>query len=456
MKSRILVVDDEPAVRDALRQVLEYEGMDIRTAGSGGEGLTLFEEFRPHVVVLDVKMAGLDGLEVLARLKAADPGVTVVMISGHGTIATAVEATQRGAFDFLEKPLDADRLLVTLRNAIGHASLAGEHERLKGSIDTKYPMIGSSAELRRVRDLIDRVGPTGARVLITGENGTGKELVARAVHEASPRRDRAFVEVNCAAIPTELIESELFGHMKGSFTGAVSDRAGKFELADGGTLFLDEIGDMSLSAQAKVLRALQEGVVTRIGAAKPIEVDVRVLAATNKLLAHEIAAGQFREDLFYRLNVVPIDVPALRERTEDIPKLIAHFVGQLGGRAGIAAKPFTAEAIQRLEHRSWPGNVRELRNAVERLLILSPGKSVTHGDVERLLPVHAAAPAEVPDGTEANGSFGSFKLDAERMFLLQKLREHDWNVSETARALAMPRSNLYKKIERYQLNRESK
>ncbi len=456
MKSRILVVDDEPSVRDALRQVLEYEGMDIRTAGSGGEGLTLFEEFRPHVVVLDVKMAGLDGLEVLARLKAADPGVTVVMISGHGTIATAVAATQRGAFDFLEKPLDADRLLVTLRNAIGHASLAGEHERLKGSIDTKYPMIGSSPELGRVRELIDRVGPTGARVLITGENGTGKELVARAVHEVSPRRARAFVEVNCAAIPTVLIESELFGHMKGSFTGAVSDRAGKFELADGGTLFLDEIGDMSLSAQAKVLRALQEGVVTRIGAAKPIEVDVRVLAATNKLLAQEIAAGQFREDLFYRLNVVPIDVPPLRERTEDIPKLIAHFVGQLGGRSGIAAKPFTAEAIQRLEHRSWPGNVRELRNAVERLLILSAGKSVTHGDVERLLPGPAAAAVEAPDGAEPNGSFGSFKLDAERAFLLQKLREHDWNVSETARALAMPRSNLYKKIERYQLNRESK
>ena len=456
MKSRILVVDDEPSVRDALRQVLEYEGMEIRTAGSGGEGLTLFEEFRPHVVVLDVKMAGLDGLEVLARLKAADPGVTVVMISGHGTIATAVEATQRGAFDFLEKPLDADRLLVTLRNAIGHASLAGEHERLKGSIDTKYPMVGSSPELGRVRELIERVGPTGARVLITGENGTGKELVARAVHEASPRRDRAFVEVNCAAIPTELIESELFGHMKGSFTGAVSDRAGKFELADGGTLFLDEIGDMSLSAQAKVLRALQEGVVTRIGAAKPIEVDVRVLAATNKQLAQEIAAGQFREDLFYRLNVVPIDVPPLRERAEDIPKLITHFVGQLGGRAGIAAKPFVAEAVQRLERRSWPGNVRELRNAVERLLILSPGKSVTSGDVERLLPAHATPSPEAPDGAEPIGSFGSFKLDAERAFLLQKLRQHDWNVSETARALAMPRSNLYKKIERYQLNRESK
>ncbi len=454
MKPRILVVDDEPAVRDALRQVLEYEGMEIITAGSGGEGLTQFEEFRPHVVVLDVKMAGLDGLEVLARLKAVDPGVTVVMISGHGTIATAVQATQQGAFDFIEKPLDADRLLVTLRNAMDHASLAGAHERLKKSIDTKYPMIGSSPELRAVRDLIARVGPTGARVLITGENGTGKELVARAIHEASPRRDRAFVEVNCAAIPTELIESELFGHLRGSFTGAVADRAGKFELADGGTLFLDEIGDMSLSAQAKVLRALQEGVVVRIGAAKPLEVDVRVLAATNKQVHQEIANGQFREDLFYRLNVVPVEVPPLRDRRADIPDLIAHFVGQLGGRAGIVAKPFSTEAIERLETRAWPGNVRELRNAVERLLILSTGKSVSGADVERLIPNGTAASLE--NDPESSGTYGSFKLDAERVFLLQKLREHDWNVAETARAVSMPRSNLYKKIEKYQLTRESK
>ena len=453
MKPRVLVVDDEPAVRDALRQVLEYEGMTIRLAGSGGEGLTLFEEFHPHVVLLDVKMAGLDGLEVLSRLKMVDPDAIVVMISGHGTIATAVQATQRGAFDFLEKPLDADRLLVTLRNALAHVSLAGENERLKSAIDTKYPMIGSSAGLREVREIIARVAPTGARVLVTGENGTGKELVARAVHEASPRRDRPFVEVNCAAIPTELIESELFGHMKGSFTGAVSDRAGKFELADGGTLFLDEIGDMSLSAQAKVLRALQEGVVTRIGSPRSQEVDVRVLAATNKRLESEITEGRFREDLFYRLNVVPIHVPPLRQRREDIPELVAHFVDQLGGRAGMVTKTFSADAIRRLEGRHWPGNVRELRNAVERLLILSAGRSVTSGDVDRLLP---ASPTSDPGPVDAGGTFETFKLDAERAFILQGLRDHDWNVSETARALAMPRSNLYKKIEKYQLTRESK
>jgi two-component system, NtrC family, nitrogen regulation response regulator NtrX len=446
---RVLVVDDEPGVRDALRQVLEYEGMDVALAASGGEGLTTFETFRPHVVLLDVKMAGLDGLETLARLKEAAPEAVVVMISGHGTIATAVQATQRGAFDFLEKPLDTDRLLVTLRNALRHASLKGENERLRDEVDTRYPMVGSSPALAAVRELITRVGPTDARVLISGENGTGKELVARAIHEASPRRERAFVEVNCAAIPTELIESELFGHMKGSFTGAVGDRAGKFELADGGTLFLDEIGDMSLSAQAKVLRVLQEGVITRIGAPRPITVDVRVLAATNKQLEHEVVEGRFREDLYYRLNVVPIQVPTLRHRRDDVPALVQHFVSQLGGRAGVVTKSFTDDAVRRLAARSWPGNVRELRNAVERLLILSPGKAVGGADVDRLLPV------TVMDVGDPTSSFETFRQDAERAFLLQALREHDWNVSETARAVNMPRSNLYKKIEKYQLSRES-
>jgi two-component system nitrogen regulation response regulator NtrX len=291
-------------------------------------------------------------------------------------------------------------------------------------------------------------------VLITGENGSGKELVARAIHEASPRRGRAFVEVNCAAIPSELIESELFGHMKGSFTGAVTDRAGKFELADEGTLFLDEIGDMSLSAQSKVLRALQEGVITRIGAAKQVQVDVRVIAATNKVLDEEIAAGRFREDLFYRLNVVPIQVPSLRERREDIPVLVEHFARQLAGATGVAGRAFEAGAIERLSERGWPGNIRELRNAVERLMILAPGKTITAADVSRLLG-EASLP-EVVDGAAApEGTFEAFKHEAERSFLAAKLREHDWNVSETARALKMPRSNLYKKIERYGLSRET-
>jgi two-component system nitrogen regulation response regulator NtrX len=376
------------------------------------------------------------------------------MISGHGTIATAVEATQRGAFDFLEKPLDTDRLLLTVRNALAHAELVGENARLREVTESRYQMVGRSAALNHVRELIAKVGPTAARVLITGENGTGKELVARGLHEASPRRDQAFVEVNCAAIPSELIESELFGHMKGSFTGAFADRAGKFEQADGGTLFLDEVGDMSLSAQSKLLRVLQEGVVTRIGGSKSIEVDVRVLAATNKDLEGEIAEARFREDLLYRLNVVPIEVPALRERLEDVPALVAHFAEALAESAGVPGKKFAGDAMARLQTRAWPGNIRELRNAVERALILAPGKVVTAADIDRLLPgADGAMPlASAPAGAH---TFETFKQEAEKNFLLQQLREHDWNVSETARALKMPRSNLYKKIERYGLTRES-
>jgi two-component system nitrogen regulation response regulator NtrX len=450
MSQRILIVDDEAGIRQALKQVLEYEDLVVRVAASGGEAITLYPEFRPHLVFLDVKMAGLDGLETLTRLRDLDPKAQVVMISGHGTIATAVEATQRGAFDFLEKPLDTDRLLVTVRNALAHHELVDENIRLKEATESRFAMVGNSPALQTVRDLIAKVGPTSARVLITGDNGTGKELVARALHQASPRRERPFIEVNCAAIPSELIESELFGHMKGSFTGAFADRAGKFEQADGGTLFLDEVGDMSLSAQAKLLRVLQEGVVTRIGGSKSIQVDVRVLAATNKDLDGEIAEGRFREDLLYRLNVVPIDVPPLRERREDIPALVAHFAEQLAASAGVPGRKFSGDAVQRLQNRTWPGNVRELRNAIERLLILASGKSITAADIDQLLP--GGAPAEEGDGSR---TFETFKQEAEKNFLIQSLKEHDWNVSETARAIKMPRSNLYKKIERYGLSRET-
>ena len=453
MSHRILIVDDEAGIRQALKQVLEYEDLVVRITASGGEAITVYSEFRPHLVFLDVKMAGLDGLETLTRLRNLDPTAQVVMISGHGTIATAVEATQRGAFDFLEKPLDTDRLLVTVRNALAHSELVGENTRLREASEDRYTMVGGSASLQTVRALIDKVGPTSARVLITGDNGTGKELVARALHEASPRREKPFVEVNCAAIPSELIESELFGHMKGSFTGAFADRAGKFEQADGGTLFLDEVGDMSLSAQAKLLRVLQEGVVTRIGGSKSIQVDVRVLAATNKDLESEIGEGRFREDLLYRLNVVPIEVPPLGERTEDIPALVAHFAEQLAAGAGVPGRRFADDAVRRLQLRAWPGNIRELRNAVERGLILASGKVVTAADIDHLLP----GPVSGSPAAEASGghTFETFKQEAEKNFLAQKLREHDWNVSETARALKMPRSNLYKKIERYGLSRES-
>jgi two-component system nitrogen regulation response regulator NtrX len=451
MGARILVVDDEQGVREALRQVLDYEGHEVRVAASGGEAITIYPDFHPHLVFLDVKMAGLDGLETLARLRALDERAQVVMISGHGTVATAVQATQRGAFDFLEKPLDTDRLLVTVRNALSRTELLQENERLRESVDARYAMVGSSTALKAVLETIEKVGPSGARVLITGENGSGKELVARAIHENSARRDGPFVEVNCAAIPGELIESELFGHVKGSFTGAVGDRAGKFELADGGTLFLDEVGDMSAAAQAKVLRVLEEGLVTRIGGSRPMAVDVRVLAATNKQLDEEIEAGRFREDLFYRLNVVPIEVPPLRDRIEDIPDLVEHFVSRLGARGGMPSRRFLPDAIRALQERPWQGNIRELRNAVERLLILAPHREIGAGDVERLLPDGGRTTAHpLPGG----GTFEEFRQHAEREFLVGKLRQFHWNVAETARALDMPRSNLYKKIEKYGLSRE--
>jgi two-component system nitrogen regulation response regulator NtrX len=363
-----------------------------------------------------------------------------------------VEATQRGAYDFLEKPLDTDRVLLTLRNALQHLSLESENRRLRASLEDRYAIVGESRALRDVLDIVAKVAPTPARVLIMGENGSGKELVARAIHRGSPRKGKPFVEVNCAAIPTELIESELFGHMKGSFTGAFADRAGKFELADGGTLFLDEVGDMSLAAQAKVLRALQEGAVTRIGATKPVTVDVRVIAATNKDVSMEIAEGRFREDLFYRLNVVPITVPPLRQRRDDIPLLVERFVAELARHEGLPARRFTPEAVALLQGRDWPGNVRELRNAIERLVILTAGDSVAAGDVRRVLG-EARDDAALGD-LAAVDTFERFKAEAEKTFLLGKLADNDWNVSETARKLDMPRSNLYKKIEKYGLSRE--
>jgi len=461
---RVLVVDDEKGIREALQQLLEYEEIEVQACASGSEALRVYPEFRPHLVFLDVKMQGMDGLDTLRKLRDLDPHAQVVMISGHGTIQTAVEATQLGAYDFLEKPLDTDRVLLTLRNALQHIDLASENVRLKAEVHAQYEIVGSSKAIKQVIERIEKVAPTAARVLVTGENGTGKELVARAIHALSPRARGPFVEVNCAAIPTELIESELFGHMKGSFTGAFADRAGKFELADGGTLFLDEVGDMSLSAQAKVLRALEEGVISRVGSGKTLEVDVRVVAATNKDLQTEIAAGRFREDLLYRLNVVPIEVPPLRARRGDIPQLVEHFAEQLTRRGGLPPKQFDKEALQRLAAHDWPGNIRELRNAVERLLILAPGPVVAPADVERIAGLATGVAGDGARGMSAAdlagapwmraGTFEEFKQAAERTYILAKLKENDWNVSETARTLDMPRSNLYKKIERYGLARE--
>ena len=459
MSRRVLVVDDEKGIREALQQLLEYEQIEVRTGATGAEALALYEEFRPHLVFLDVKMQGMDGIETLKRLRELDHQAQIVMISGHGTIQTAVAATQHGAYDFLEKPLDTDRVLLTLRNALQHVELASENVRLRAVVHAEYEIVGSSRGVKQVIERIEKVAPSNARVLILGENGTGKELVARAIHALSPRAQGPFVEVNCAAIPGELIESELFGHMKGSFTGAFADREGKFELADGGTLFLDEIGDMSLAAQAKVLRALEEGVISRVGSGKALRVDVRVIAATNKNVPAEIAGGRFREDLYFRLNVVPIEIPPLRARRADIPQLVEHFVAQLTEQSGLARKEFEKEALKRLTAYDWPGNIRELRNAVERLLILAAGPVVTPGDVERLAGVGTRDAGSGGDLAGAPwmraATFEEFKQAAERAYLLAKLKEHDWNVSETARTLNMPRSNLYKKIERYHLAREA-
>ena len=453
MSRRILVIDDEQGIRAALGQLLEYEGYEVHTLANATDGIAEYQKWHPHLVFLDVKMAGMDGMEALKKLRELDPAAVVVMISGHATIRTAVEATQAGAYEILEKPLDTDRILVMLRNALSHLDLQEENARLKQSIDAPFEIVGKTPVMRALMEKIEKVAATPARVLITGDNGTGKELVARALHRMSPRAAKPFVEANCAAIPGELIESELFGHMKGSFTGAISDRAGKFEQANKGTLFLDEIGDMSLAAQAKVLRVLQDNVITRIGGAKPISVDVRVIAATNKTLENEIAAGKFREDLYYRLNVVPIHVPPIRERREDIPTLAQYFAATLSAREGIPPRTFTQDALERLSSLDWPGNVRELRNTVERLLILAPDAQISARDIDRLAGQRALDDAGLATLTQCR-TFEEFKDAAERAFLLNKLREFDWNVSETARAVEMPRSNLYKKIERYSLSRE--
>ncbi len=451
--AKILVVDDEATIRDALLQLFEYEGHEVALASGGEEALGLLEETDPQVVFLDVKMEGMDGLEALRSLRDRDPRLEVVMISGHGTIETAVEATRRGAFDFLEKPLDTDRLLVTLRNVLEKRGLADSVEALRTKVESRHAIVGGSFQIRRLLERVERVAPTDARVLISGENGTGKELVARAVHRLSRRSEGPFVEVNCAAIPSELIESELFGHVKGSFTGAVQDRSGKFQQADGGTLFLDEVGDMSARAQAKVLRVLEEGVVTRVGDDRSASVDVRVVSATNKDLEGAIQEGQFREDLFYRLNVVPIHVPPLRERREDIPMLVQHFTQRMAEEEGLPPKSFEPDALERLVSLEWPGNVRELRNTVERLLILSAHDGITREDVDQLVAGPTASAGIGSQLLEA-ATYSDFKDRAESAFILQKLRENDWNVAETARSLEMPRSNLYKKIEKFGLQRE--
>jgi len=378
--SKILVIDDEKSIRNTLKDILEYEKYEVDLAEDGNKGIEKVRGAEYDIVLCDIKMPGLDGIEVLERLTILAPDTPVVMISGHGNIDTAVESIKKGAFDYIEKPLDLNRLLITIRNAMDKSSLVSETKILKKKVSKKYEIIGQSSAITKVVEMADRVAPTDARVLITGSNGTGKELVARRIHEQSSRSSGPFVEVNCAAIPSELIESELFGHEKGAFTSAVKQRKGKFEQASGGTLFLDEIGDMSLSAQAKVLRALQENIIARVGGDKQIKVDVRVVAATNKNLSHEIAENKFREDLYHRLSVILINVPSLNERLEDVPLLADHFIKQICGEYGMPEKEITGEAVAELQKITWTGNIREFRNVIERLIILC-NNEITEADV---------------------------------------------------------------------------
>jgi DNA-binding NtrC family response regulator len=368
--AKILVIDDERSIRNTLKEILEFEKFEVEVAEDGPDGLEKMGKSSFDVVLCDIKMPRMDGLEVLEQVQERDPDTTVVMISGHGTIDTAVEAIKKGAFDFISKPLDLNRLLITIRNAMDKTKLVTETKVLKRKVSKSYEMIGHSESLERIREMIQRVAPTDARVFITGENGTGKELVARSLHDLSQRAKGPFIEVNCAAIPSELIESELFGHEKGSFTSAIKQKKGNFELAHGGTIFLDEIGDMSLAAQAKVLRTLQENKITRVGGEKEIPVDVRVVAATNKDIHQEIARGNFREDLYHRLSVILIQVPSLNERIEDIPLLAKHFLEKLSAEQGMPVKTFSEDALEELKNIVWTGNIRELRNVVERLAIL--------------------------------------------------------------------------------------
>ncbi len=377
---KILVIDDERSIRNTLKDILGFEGFQVELAENGRAGIDLVQSSEFDIILCDIKMPEMDGLEVLEQIRKIKPESTVVMISGHGTIETAVEAIKKGAFDFIEKPLDLNRLLITLRNASDKTALIKETQILKQKVSKKFEIIGESASIRKVLEMCDRVAATEAKVLITGANGTGKELIARRLHEYSQRSENPFVEVNCAAIPSELIESELFGHEKGAFTSAIKQRKGKFEQADGGTLFLDEIGDMSLSAQAKVLRALQENIVTRVGSDKQVEVNVRVIAATNKDLQEEIRNGSFREDLYHRISVILIHVPSLDQRKEDIPLLAQYFIEQLCGEYGQPLKDISPEAIGMLAARKWSGNIREFRNVIERLIILG-GKTITTEDV---------------------------------------------------------------------------
>lgn len=452
MAASILVVDDEEGIRTSLRSILEDEGYEVSVAANGVEALKIYGADPPDLMILDIWMPEMDGLETLRRVKEFVPTTQVMMISGHGSIETAVKAIKLGAYDYIEKPLSLENVTLRVKHALEQFRLAQENRSLRSKVQQKFELVGQSPAMQRLRELIETAGPTNSRVLIGGENGTGKELVARAIHAHSTRSDHPFVAVNCAAIPETLIESELFGHEKGSFTGATSMKRGQFEQADGGTLFLDEIADMSLNTQAKVLRALQEQQFTRVGGTKLMKVDVRVLAASNKDLEKEISKGLFREDLYYRLNVVPIVVPPLRERRDDIPALVRHFMKTHVEEQGLRMKEVSPEAMAVFQQYEWPGNIRELRNLIERLMIMVPGfvidaSQVTlslQGRTAGVMPVSNQAPN--PLLTKSYDSLRDARNAFEKEYISRKLREHHWNISRTAEDLKIERSHLHRKI----------
>ncbi len=443
MPYTILVVDDEEGIRQSLQEILEDEGYEVLTAATAEEGHRLTREFHPDLIFLDIWLPDRDGIELLEDLKAQFKEIPVVIISGHGTIEQAVKATKLGAYDFLEKPLSLERVLLTAQRALERGTIEKQFQALTKDLQKQWQIVGSSRVIQKLKEQIEMVSKTPSRVLITGESGVGKELVARAIHQLSPRAKGPFVEVNCAAIPQELIESELFGHEKGSFTGAYDRKKGKFELADGGTLFLDEVADMSLATQAKVLRAIETQQFQRVGGSTDIKVDVRIIAATNKDLKKEIAEGRFREDLYFRLNVIPIYVPPLRERKDDIPALVEHFLELISQQYGWPKKKITKEALKALQAYDWPGNIRELKNAVERLVIMTSSEEITERDINLITP------------TERDyfgiSSLKDAKEIFERDFIWRKLQENNFNISRTAQVLGIERSYLHRKIKQYNI-----
>ncbi|CAI4031108.1 Nitrogen assimilation regulatory protein NtrX [Nitrospira tepida] len=452
MAESILIVDDEAAILNSLGQILEDEGYEVQVAKSGVDALKLIAGDQPDLTILDIWMPEMDGLETLRRIREQFPKAQVMMMSGHGSIETAVKAIKLGAYDYIEKPLSLENVTLRVRHALDQHRLEAENQSLRTKVERRFELIGQAPAMQRLRELIATAGPTNSRVLIAGENGTGKELVARAIHQHSPRADRPFVAVNCAAIPETLIESELFGHEKGAFSGATSQKRGQFEQADGGTLFLDEIGDMSLATQAKVLRALQEQQFNRVGGTKTIKVDVRVLAASNKDLAKEIEAGHFREDLYYRLNVLPVTVPPLRSRRDDIPLLVRHFMQIHSEEQGLKTKQLTPAAMEQLQQYDWPGNIRELRNLTERLMIMVPGSQIDVDHVAAALQVRPAmpsaaqAPAQPSLVLKEYDSLREARNAFEKEYITRKLKENRWNVSRTADELRIERSHLHRKI----------